>query len=450
MTITVSRVTNVDTTHLSYLASDFANASSWYSDALDYFVTNVQKPIDSGHVWTDGGQPDASTVMEINRSALGIGQLGMDSASRAILALYSALSSAQGYLLTSLDEASRNGVKVNDDGTTYVDETLLPGYCPEPSTCTTQIDPNRAAVYAQRQDVADRIKREVQGYLGFAAVADSTCKTILNRIASHTPTYASTADKSALSYNQSLVHDVLSDHDMAVANQTFWDGAVPQPTPEQPSGWDKFWHGVGDFFSNLAEHAGELALETLSIGGGVLLTVLGSGMEVGGVALDLTGAGAVIGVPANAAGVVVIGAGATLTTAGALGMGGTMNQVLSESMSDSGGGSTSSAPRPPTGSEVATKPTVEDTKLGNIVNDLYRGTKEPEPVGDGTTADAVRNERITGKPTKDIWHFKKAKQYLGSLYKWLAEHPNASASDRAVAQQEIDNLNNALGPKENW
>lgn len=446
MTVTVSHVKNVDTTHLSYLAGDFANSSSWYASALDYFVTNVQKPIDSGHVWADGGQPDASTVMEINRTALGIGQLEMDSASRTILALYDALSSAQGYLLTSLYEADQKNITVNDDGSASYDGPVT----------TTPYNPYGGggglpdADTVSKQNDAKRIEREVKGYLGFAGIADSTCKTILNRIASHSPAYSSTADTSVLGYNRSLVDDVLKDNDMAVANQTFWGSAVPQPMPEEPSGWDKFWGGVGDFFSNLADHAGDLALETLSLAGGVTLMVLGSGVEVGGVALDITGAGALIGVPANAAGVVVIGTGATLTTAGALGMGDTMNQVFSETMSDSSGGSTSSAPQPPTGSGVASKPPVGDTKLGNIVDDLYKGTKGTNPVGDGTTADAVRAERITGNPSGGKWHFGKAGEYIHSLQKWLTEHPDASAADRAVATQEMENLQNALGPKDAW
>jgi hypothetical protein len=37
-----------------------------------------------------------------------------------------------------------------------------------------------------------------------------------------------------------------------------------------------------------------------------------------------------------------------------------------------------------------------------------------------------------------------------SLQKWLADHPDASAADRAVATREMENLQSALGPKDAW
>ena len=45
-------------------------------------------------------------------------------------------------------------------------------------------------------------------------------------------------------------------------------------------------------------------------------------------------------------------------------------------------------------------PKVADPKLGNIVNDLYKGAKGPNPLGIGSTADAVRNELSTGLPNR--------------------------------------------------
>src|SRR4051812_34297602 len=126
MGITVSELKNVNTLGITYAAGDFANASSWYGDALDSFVGNVQKPVDSGHVWHDGGQPDASTVMEINRTALGIGEVEMDAASRTLQGLARALGSAQGSLLTSLYEANQKNMHVAEDGTTTPDPSKQP------------------------------------------------------------------------------------------------------------------------------------------------------------------------------------------------------------------------------------------------------------------------------------------------------------------------------------
>ncbi|MBO0826666.1 MAG: hypothetical protein J2P24_02680 [Streptosporangiales bacterium] len=451
MGITVSELKNVNTLNISYAAGDFANASSWYSDALDSFVSDVQNPIDSGHAWHDGGQQDAATVMEINRSALGIGEVEMDAASRTLLGLSSALGSAQGYLLTSLFEAHQKSITVHEDGSASYDGpvTTTPyssygggGGLPDADTVSKQND-------------AKRIEREVKGYLAFANIADTTSKGVLDRIASHTPSYSTTADPSVLSYNESLVDEVLKDRDIAAANQRFWDVAVPKAMPEQPSGWDKFWHGVGNFFSyawdnptdvaNLVKDAGVSAM-------GVLVAAAGGTIAVGGGVLDL----GVVTIPAGAAvsvaGAGVAVAGGTMAVAGAGQLGVDLAQMNSDAQSSGGSGEpASTTPEPP---NVATKPTVQDSKLGNIVNDLYKGTKSDQPVGDGTTADAVRSERITGKPSgpegRAKWHFGKAGEYIHTLQKWMAEHPDASAADKAVAQQEMENLQNALGPKDAW
>ncbi len=56
--------------------------------------------------------------------------------------------------------------------------------------------------------------------------------------------------------------------------------------------------------------------ETLELLGGLAMMAAGGAVEGGGVALDATGVGAVIGVPANAAGIALMGAGATAAAAG--------------------------------------------------------------------------------------------------------------------------------------
>lgn len=59
--------------------------------------------------------------------------------------------------------------------------------------------------------------------------------------------------------------------------------------------------------------------------------------------------------------------------------------------------------------DFLSKPVVSNTKLQNIVNDLYKGTTNPSRVGTGTTADAVRNELATGLPTGGKFHSEKAR-----------------------------------------
>lgn len=49
----------------------------------------------------------------------------------------------------------------------------------------------------------------------------------------------------------------------------------------------------------------------------------------------------------------------------------------------------------------AVKPEVSDPKLNNIVDNLHKGVSNPQRVGDGTTADAVRHERRREKQRTD-------------------------------------------------
>lgn len=93
----------------------------------------------------------------------------------------------------------------------------------------------------------------------------------------------------------------------------------------------------------------------------------------------------------------------------------------------------------------AVKPEVSDPKLHNIVDNLYKGASNPQRVGDGTTADAVRHERQTGEATHGRSHVQKAQDSLRGLENWLHRNPEAPASDRLTAQREAANLRNALG-----
>jgi hypothetical protein len=93
--------------------------------------------------------------------------------------------------------------------------------------------------------------------------------------------------------------------------------------------------------------------------------------------------------------------------------------------------------------EILRSPTVTDAKLQKVVEDLYKGVKYPNRVGTGTTADAVRNELETGKPTGGTFHLDKATQYARALSKRLKMDLNYY--DRLVAQSLLDDLKDALG-----
>jgi hypothetical protein len=96
--------------------------------------------------------------------------------------------------------------------------------------------------------------------------------------------------------------------------------------------------------------------------------------------------------------------------------------------------------RPP-----ALRPSVSETRLGNLVENLYKGTDDPKRVGDGTTMDAIRNEMRTGRPTGGYFHTTKGKETLRGLENWLRRNPGATDADRSVAENLIHQLRDALG-----
>ncbi|WP_327296317.1 MULTISPECIES: hypothetical protein [unclassified Streptomyces] len=103
-----------------------------------------------------------------------------------------------------------------------------------------------------------------------------------------------------------------------------FNGVTPQPEPKpKKKGWfqkyisDPVEHGiedVGGFMSSVFSWRNMLDAGSVALG--AFLMAAGAGMEVGGGALDITGVGALVGVPVNIAGVAVIGTGGALALAG--------------------------------------------------------------------------------------------------------------------------------------
>ena len=89
-------------------------------------------------------------------------------------------------------------------------------------------------------------------------------------------------------------------------------------------------------------------------------------------------------------------------------------------------------------------PEVEDPKLGNYVANLFKGADNPNRVGDGTTMDAIRHELRTGETVHQRRHLTKGRETVQGLENWLDRHPDASSSDRSVAQSLIAELKEAL------
>ena len=90
------------------------------------------------------------------------------------------------------------------------------------------------------------------------------------------------------------------------------------------------------------------------------------------------------------------------------------------------------------------RPHVEDQKLGNYVDQLFKGVDNPGRTGDGTTMDAIRDELRTGETVHNRRHIIKGEETLRGLERWLRQNLNASTSDRAIARQLADDIREAL------
>jgi hypothetical protein len=95
----------------------------------------------------------------------------------------------------------------------------------------------------------------------------------------------------------------------------------------------------------------------------------------------------------------------------------------------------------------ATKPNAIDSKLQNLIRDLYKGLESGNPIGRGSTADAIRYEIMTGEAVGGRFHTTKGAEYVRALENWLTNNPGASTSDRQAAQAILSDLLNALGGK---
>lgn len=90
------------------------------------------------------------------------------------------------------------------------------------------------------------------------------------------------------------------------------------------------------------------------------------------------------------------------------------------------------------------RPGVEDAKLSNYVEQLFKGVQNPRRFGDGTTMDAIRHELRTGETVHNRRHILKGEETLRGLEKWLRQNPGAAPADRAVARQLVDEIREAL------
>uniref|UniRef100_UPI002EDB78FC hypothetical protein n=1 Tax=Photobacterium sp. 53610 TaxID=3102789 RepID=UPI002EDB78FC len=91
------------------------------------------------------------------------------------------------------------------------------------------------------------------------------------------------------------------------------------------------------------------------------------------------------------------------------------------------------------------RPEVDNDKLQNIVNQMYKGDRSPTgTLGTGSTADAARHEFETGELFKGTDHLNnKVPQLINALNTWMKKNNNASKSDIHAAKEMIKDLENS-------
>ncbi|MBI2011789.1 hypothetical protein HYS91_03400 [Candidatus Daviesbacteria bacterium] len=99
------------------------------------------------------------------------------------------------------------------------------------------------------------------------------------------------------------------------------------------------------------------------------------------------------------------------------------------------------------GNAAAQVPKVTNQKLNNYVDQFYKGVSNPNRIGSGTTADAIRFENNTGLEVFGSRHIQKGEDLIRGINKWLNANPNASEEDIKIAKTIKDDLVNALRGK---
>lgn len=90
------------------------------------------------------------------------------------------------------------------------------------------------------------------------------------------------------------------------------------------------------------------------------------------------------------------------------------------------------------------RPEVDDSKLQNYVDQLFKGVAQPTRTGDGTTMDAIRHELEHRELVHGKDHVRKGRDILRGLDRWLRTRTDATDHDRRVAQELADELKELL------
>jgi hypothetical protein len=94
--------------------------------------------------------------------------------------------------------------------------------------------------------------------------------------------------------------------------------------------------------------------------------------------------------------------------------------------------------------KILPTPQVSDRKLQNLVNYIYKGTGNPNLIGDGTTRSSAQHELQGGDLVQGRNHIQKAEEASRALTNWMNRNPDAIPHDMLAARTLQSSLQDAL------
>ncbi|MQA06472.1 MAG: hypothetical protein GEV07_28405 [Streptosporangiales bacterium] len=428
MSVTFAGLRRLDPRSLNDAAADLSKAASKLKREYGQYRRQVLEPLDRKEDWRGGGQPDASVVATVNGLAIDTTRMRLAAGNVALAALAAGLTVAQQQMAARNRAVEADGYEVDSNGVI----SNLPAGNPTFTGAGTPI--------AKIQE-HERRRKEI---LAFATKVDDKCAAALSR--------SDEAPVSGQYASPGLLARARQDHanaanDLANAVGVLFDVAETARHLAATANQESIGVTLLEALAGMDQRQrDELCLAIAAVTAGAGIVILGAGLAGSGAGVTGASGGtlAIAGVPLTVIGTGAIRYGTGVIVTGTLAGGKTVHDLYSEARSKSSSANVRKhryPQRPP-----AVQPRVSDTKLRNILDNLYKGSKgnNADRAGDGTTADAIRAERISGCATKNTWHRKKAGYEMQALQRWLNERPNASAHDRAVAEAELENLVAAL------
>lgn len=423
MSVTYAKLTGMNPHAFSDAATSLAKGATKLHTAQTSYTSKVVTPLAAKYGWRGGGQPDALVVAQVDGLAVSTMRLRLLAGKVALTVLAAGMTKAQQRMTEVTREAENEGFTVSDDGT--VSGNVSDNPVKSGSNAATAVD----------------YEKRIKKVLAFATHVDNKCAGLFRK-SDELPISSQNASPGLL--ERALDDNVDAMGDLAAAGTALIDVAERAAALQA-----ELWKADGPTFEEAwatasSQQREEIIAAALGLGASIGLIALGSAMEVGGVALDLStvvvGPGGVLtGVAVHVAGAEVIQVGA----AGTIASGAVLGKSLSDIYQLAERKNSENLPPLPQ-REAAKPPTVQDTKLRNIVNGNYIRPRTKNWVGDGTLGDAIRSENRAGDATRVVFHREKAGWQVHALQKWLIEHPEASAADRAVATDELEKLIQAM------